>query len=57
MSQVLAFDQVYVFICYNCNKSDHIARRCFAFRKMNLKSFVKKIKKNTFDQEIESKKK
>jgi hypothetical protein len=56
MSQVLAFNQVNAFICYNCDKSDHIARRCFAFKKMNSNNFVRKIEKNTSDQDNESKK-
>jgi hypothetical protein len=56
MSQVFAFDQINAFICYNCDKSDHIARRCFAFRKMNLNNFVKEIEKNISDQDNESRK-
>ncbi len=56
MSQAFAFDQVNAFICYNCDKLDHIARRCFAFKKMNSNNFVKEIKKNTSDQDNESKK-
>ncbi len=56
MSQVFAFDQVNAFICYNCDKSDYIARRCSAFRKMNLNNFVRKIKKNISDQDNELRK-
>jgi S-adenosylmethionine synthetase len=56
MSQAFAFDQVNAFICYNCDKSDHIARRCSALRKMNLNNFVRKIKKNIFEQNVESRK-
>ncbi len=51
MSQTFEFDQMNAVICYNCDKSDHIARRCLVSRKMNSNSFVKDIKKNTFDQE------
>jgi hypothetical protein len=56
MSQVFAFDQINAFICYNCDKSDHIARRCSALRKMNLNSFVREIEKNISDQDNESRK-
>ncbi len=43
MSQVLEFDQVNAFTCYNCDKTNHIARVCRASRKMNLNNFVRKI--------------
>ncbi len=44
MSQVFEFEnQINAFICYNCDKSDHIARRCLVSRKMNLNNFVRKI--------------
>ncbi len=56
MSQVFAFDQVNAFIRYNCDKSDHIARRCSALRKMNFNNFVRKIKKNILEQDVESRK-
>ncbi len=56
MSQVFAFDQVNAFIYYNCDKFDHIARRCFVCRKMNLNNFDKEIKKNTFNQDNKSRK-
>jgi hypothetical protein len=55
MSQVFAFDQVNAFICYNCDKLDHIARNCKASRKMNSNNHVREIKKNTFEN-VESKK-
>jgi hypothetical protein len=56
MSQVFAFDQINAFICYNCDKSNHIARRCSAFKKMNSNNFVKEIEKNTSDQDNELRK-
>ncbi len=56
MSQVLEFEQVNAFICYNCDKPDHIARRCLVSKKMNLNNFVREIEKNTPDQDNESKK-
>jgi hypothetical protein len=56
MSQVFEFEQVNAFICYNCDKSDHIARHCFVSKKMNLNSFVKEIEKNISDQDNESRK-
>ncbi len=56
MIQVLEFEQVNAFICYNCDKSDHLARRYSAFKKMNLNNFVRKIKKNISEQDVESKK-
>ncbi len=51
ISQALKFDQMNVVIFYNCDKSDHIARRYLVSRKMNSNNFVRNIKKNTFDQE------
>ncbi len=56
MNQVFEFEQVNAFICYNYDKSDHIARRCSALRKINLNNFVKEIKKDTSEQDVESKK-
>jgi hypothetical protein len=56
INQVLEFEQVNAFICYNCDKSDHIARRCSAFRKMNLNNFVRKIEKDISEQNVESRK-
>jgi hypothetical protein len=51
MSRSLAFDQVNAFICYNCDKADHMIRNCQASRKMNLNNFVRKIEKNVLDQD------
>ncbi len=51
MSQVLAFDQVNTFIYYNCDKSDHIARRCFVLKKMNLNNFVKEINEDQSEED------
>ncbi len=57
MCQVLEFEnQINACICYNCDKSDHIARRCLVSRKMNFNNFVKKIEKNIPDQDNESRK-
>ncbi len=57
INQALEFEnQINAFIYYNCDKSDHIARRCIVSKKMNSNNFVRKIKKNTIDQKIESKK-
>ncbi len=57
MNQDFAFDQVNAFICYNCDKADHMTRNCQVSRKMNLNSFVREIKKNVLDQDQESKEK
>jgi predicted phage gp36 major capsid-like protein len=51
MSQNLASEQVNALICYNCDKSDHIARRCSAFRKMNFNSVVREIDEDQSDEE------
>ncbi len=56
MNQVLEFEQVNAFICYNCDKFNHIARRCSALRKMNLNNFVREIEKDISEQNVESKK-
>ncbi len=57
MNQVSEFEnQINAFICYNCDKSDHIARRCSTLKKMNLNNFVREIKKNTSDQDNELRK-
>ncbi len=56
MNQVFEFEQVNAFICYNCNKSDHITRRCFVLKKMNSNNFVKEIKKNVLDHDQKSRK-
>ncbi len=58
MSQVFAFDQVNAFICYNCDKSNHITRRCSALRKINLNSFVRKIDEDQSEEnDLETSKK
>jgi hypothetical protein len=58
MSKTFDFDQVNAFICYNCDKSDHMTRNCIVLRKMNSNSYVKDIKKNQSEQdEFESSKK
>ncbi len=57
MNQALEFEnQINAFICYNCDKSDYIARRCLVSRKLNLNNCVRKIKKNISDQDNESRK-
>ncbi len=56
MSQALEFEnQINAFICYNCDKFDHIVRNCKASRKMNSNNYVRKIKKNTLEN-VESRK-
>ncbi len=56
ISRFFAFDQVNAFICYNCDKADHMTRNCQASRKMNLNNFVREIKKNVFDHDQKSRK-
>ncbi len=56
MNQVLKFEQINAFIYYNCDKFDHIARQYLVSKKMNFNNFVKEIKKNTSDQDVESRK-
>jgi hypothetical protein len=52
MSQALEFEnQINAFICYNCDKSDHIARRCLVSRKMNFNSFVREIDEDQTEEE------
>ncbi len=51
MSQAFEFDQINAFICYNCDKADHIARVCRVFRKMNLNNFVRKINEDQTEKE------
>ncbi len=58
MSKALEFDQVNAFICYNCDKADHIARVCRAFKKMNLNNFVRKIDEDqTKEEDLETSRK
>ncbi len=54
MSQVLKFDQVNAFICYNCDKTNHIVWLCRVLRKINFNNFVKDIKKNISNQNIDN---
>jgi hypothetical protein len=57
MSQALEFEnQINILNYYSCEKIDHIARNFRVLRIINLKNFVKEIKKNKFDQNIESRK-
>ncbi len=57
MSQVSEFEnQINAFTCYNCNKSDHITRRYLVSKKMNSNNFVREIKKNTLNQNVELRK-
>ncbi len=55
MSQALAFDQVNAFICYNCDKFDHIVRNCKVSKKMNSNNYVREIEKNILE-DVESRK-
>ncbi len=56
INQVFEFEQINAFICYNCDKSDHITQRYLVSKKMNFNNFVKKIEKNIFDQDVKSRK-
>ncbi len=51
-------EQVNAFNCYNCEKSEHLARNCKASKKLNSNSFVREIEKNVSndDDQNESKK-
>ncbi len=52
MNQVFEFEnQINAFICYNYDKSDHIARRCLVSRKMNLNNFVREIDEDQTEKE------
>jgi hypothetical protein len=59
ISQTLIEEQVNAFSCYNCEKSEHIARRCSESKKLNLNNFVREIKEHVLDNDNqnESKKK
>jgi hypothetical protein len=59
ISQTSIEEQVNAFSCYNCEKSEHIARRCSESKKLNLNSFVREIEEHVFDNDNqnESKKK
>jgi hypothetical protein len=48
MSQT-SIEQINAFKCYNCEKSEHIIRRCFESKKFNSNNFVREIEKNVFD--------
>jgi hypothetical protein len=51
-------EQVNVFNCYNCEKSEYLARNCKASKKLNSNNFVREIEKNVSndDDQNESKK-
>ncbi len=51
-------EQVNAFNCYNCEKSEHLARNCKVSKKLNSNSFVREIEKNVSndDDQNESKK-
>jgi hypothetical protein len=51
-------EQVNAFICYNCEKSEHLTRNCKASKKLNSNNFVREIEKNVSndDDQNESKK-
>jgi hypothetical protein len=51
ISQTSIEEQVNSFSCYNCEKSEHIARRCSKSKKLNLNSFVREIKEHVFDND------
>ncbi len=51
-------EQVNAFNCYNCEKSEHLARNCKVSKKLNSNNFVREIEKNVSndDDQNESKK-
>jgi hypothetical protein len=51
ISQTSIEEQVNAFNCYNCEKSEHIARRCSESKKLNLNSFVREIKEHVLDND------
>jgi hypothetical protein len=51
ISQASIEEQVNAFSCYNCEKSEHIARRCSESKKINLNSFVREIEEHVFDND------
>ncbi len=52
-------EQVNAFNCYNCEKSEHLARNCKVSKKFNSNNFVREIEKNVSndDDQNESRKK
>ncbi len=57
-TQALIEEQVNAFNCYNCEKSEHLARNCKVSKKLNSNNFVREIEKNVSndDDQNESKK-
>ncbi len=51
ISQTSIEEQVNAFSCYNCEKSEHIARRCSESKKLNLNSFVREIEEHVLDND------
>jgi hypothetical protein len=51
-------EQVNAFNCYNCEKSEHLARNCKVSKKLNSNNFVREIEKNVSndDDQNESRK-
>ncbi len=51
-------EQVNAFNCYNCEKSEHLARSCKVSKKLNSNNFVREIEKNVSndDDQNESRK-
>jgi hypothetical protein len=44
-----SIEQINAFKCYNCEKFEHIIKRCFESKKFNSNNFVREIEKNVFD--------
>jgi hypothetical protein len=51
ISQTSIEEQVNAFSCYNCEKSEHITRRCSESKKLNLNSFVREIEEHVLDND------
>jgi hypothetical protein len=51
ISQTSIEEQVNAFSCYNCEKSEHITKRCSESKKLNLNNFVREIKEHVFDND------
>ncbi len=51
VNQISIEEQINAFSCYNCEKSEHIARRCSESKKLNLNSFVREIEEHVSDND------
>jgi hypothetical protein len=50
ISQIFV-EQVNAFICYNCEKFEHMIRRCFESKKFNSNNFIREIEKHVFGED------